>query len=265
MLFSKKELNFDVPKVMGVINLTPDSFSDGGRFNFPSSKKIDKGKVLKEIEKMQSHGASFIDIGAESTRPNSIRISAEEELDRLMPILEEIKNIEAVVSIDSSKSEVISEAIKNGVDLINDINSLKDEKSLELVKNYKLPICIMHKEKNLTKNSICSEIENYFDKKISELSKKGIFKEKIILDPGFGFGKTTFENIEIISKFDYKKFENLCLVGISRKGFLKKLTRETNLDQTSITTGIISLLNGEKILRVHNVPMTVAMVEEVFG
>ena len=140
MLFSKKELNFDVPKVMGVINLTPDSFSDGGRFNFPNSEKVDKGKVLKEIEKMQSHGASFIDIGAESTRPNSIRISAEEELDRLMPILEEIKNIEAVVSIDSSKSEVISEAIKNGVDLINDINSLKDEKSLELVKNYKLPI-----------------------------------------------------------------------------------------------------------------------------
>ena len=123
----------------------------------------------------------------------------------------------------------------------------------------------MHKEKNLTKNSICSEIENYFDKKILELSKKGILKEKIILDPGFGFGKTTFENIEIISKFDYKKFENLCLVGISRKGFLKKLTRETNLDQTSITTGIISLLNGAKILRVHNVPMTVAMVEEVFG
>ena len=97
MLFSKKELNFDVPKVMGVINLTPDSFSDGGRFNFPNSNKVDKGKVLKEIEKMQSHGASFIDIGAESTRPNSIRISAEEELDRLMPILEEIKNIEAVV------------------------------------------------------------------------------------------------------------------------------------------------------------------------
>jgi dihydropteroate synthase len=123
----------------------------------------------------------------------------------------------------------------------------------------------MHKEKNLTKNSICSEIENYFDKKILELSKKGILKEKIILDPGFGFGKTTFENIEIISKFDYKKFKNLCLVGISRKGFLKKLTRETNLDQTSITTGIISLLNGAKILRVHNVPMTVAMVEEVFG
>ena len=134
MLFSKKELNFEVPKVMGVINLTPDSFSDGGKFICPKTLKTDRNKVLKEIEKMESGGAAFIDIGAESSRPSASLISVAEELDRLMPILEDIKNINSVVSIDSSKGEVIFEAIKNGVDLINDINSLKDQKSLELVR-----------------------------------------------------------------------------------------------------------------------------------
>ena len=119
--------------------------------------------------------------------------------------------------------------------------------------------------KNLSKNSICSEIGNFFKKKISELSKNGISKEKIILDPGFGYEKTPHENLEIISKFNYTKFENPCLIGISRKGFLKKLTKDTNLDQTSATTGIISLLNGAKIIRTHNVPLTATMIGEVFG
>ena len=265
MLFSDKELNFEIPKVMGIINLTPDSFSDGGRFISKKNSKVDVSKVLREIEKMEKSGAAFIDIGAESTHPNSLRISVQEELDRLMPILEEIKNIESVVSIDSSKGEVIFEAIKNGVDLVNDINSLEDEKAFELVKKHNLPICIMHKNENLLKNPICIEIENFFFKKLEELIEKGILKEKIILDPGFGFKKTPNENLEIISKFDYTKFQNISLVGISRKGFLKKLTKDSNLDQTSITTGIISLLNGAKILRVHDVPSTVETIEKVFG
>ena len=114
-------------------------------------------------------------------------------------------------------------------------------------------------------SSICLEIENFFHKKLEELCEKGISKEKIILDPGFGFKKTPNENLEIISKFDYTKFDNLSLIGISRKGFLKKLTKDSNLDQTSITTGIISLLNGAKILRVHDVPSTVETIEKVFG
>ena len=265
MLFSKKELNFEVPKVMGIINLTPDSFSDGGKFICPKTLKTDRSKVLKEIEKMENQGAAFIDIGAESTRPNAFQISAAEELDRLMPILDDIKNINAVVSIDSSKGEVISEAIKNGVDFINDINSLKDKKALKLVKDHNLPVCIMHKEKNLSKNSICLEIGNFFKKKVLELSKNGISKEKIVLDPGFGYEKTPYENLEIISKFNYTKFENPCLIGISRKGFLKKLSNDPNLDQTSVTTGIISLLNGAKIIRTHNVPLTATTIEKVFG
>ena len=265
MLFGKKELNFDFPRIMGIINITPDSFSDGGKFFSKEKSKIILSKVIQEIELMEKSGVSFIDIGAESTRPGYIPISEEEELDRIIPVLEIIKDFNTIFSIDSSKPRVLKEAIKNGIGLINDVNSLKDDESKEEVKKSKLPICIMHRKENSSKLNICEEVSLYFKEQIESLTNFGIDSEKIILDPGFGYGKSVKENIEILSRFNYSKFSNKSLVGISRKGFLKKLTSNNDLDDVSISASIISAMNGANIIRVHNAPETMKKIGEIFG
>ena len=265
MLFGNKELNFDIPRIMGIINVTPDSFSDGGKFFSKKNSKTDLSKIIKEIEYMEKSGASFIDIGAESTRPGYIPISEEEELDRIIPVLEVIKDFDTIFSIDSSKPKVLREAIKNGIGLINDVNSLKDIESKKEVRNSNLPVCIMHKKENSSVLNICEEITLYFEEQIESLIESGIDSKKIILDPGFGYGKSVKENLEILSSFNYSKFSNKSLVGISRKGFLKKLTSNKDLDDTSLCAGIISAMNGANIIRVHNVSDAVKKIGEIFG
>jgi dihydropteroate synthase len=265
MLFANKELNFDIPRIMGIINLTPDSFSDGGKFFSRKNSRTNLSKVIKEIELMEKSGVSFIDIGAESTRPGYIPISEEEELDRIIPVLNIIKDFDVIFSVDSSKPLVLREAIKSGIGLINDVNSLKDIQSKDEVRNSNLPICIMHKKEKPSELNICEEVSLYFKEQIESLINFGIDSKKIILDPGFGYGKSAKENIEILSSFDYTKFSNKSLVGISRKGFLKKLTSNNNLDDVSISAGIISAMNGANIIRVHNVPDTIKKIGEIFG
>ena len=265
MLFGDKELNFDTPKIMGIINITPDSFSDGGKFFSKKSSQIKLSKDLKEIDLMEKNGAAFIDIGAESTRPGYTPISDQEEMDRILPILEKIKEINAIISVDSSKAKVIKEAIKNGVGLINDVNSLSDMESKKELKKSNLPICIMHKKEKLSPMSICEEVSNFFENKISDLTSFGIDANRIIIDPGFGYGKTPKENINLLANFDYSSFSNKSLVGLSRKGFLKKISIKDDLDDVSISAAIISSLRGASIIRVHNVADTMKKMGEIFG
>ena len=256
---------------MAVLNITPDSFSDGGQLF--SQKEIDIDKVLRTVEAMIDEGADIIDLGGESTRPGATPITVQQELDRVIPVLELLsKRFDTIFSVDTSSPEVMLEADRAGAHLINDVRALRREGALDAALETGLPVCLMHMQngpKSMQHNpqyqNVVSDVINFLDRRKLQCIAAGITSDQILLDPGFGFKKTPNENLEIISKFDYTKFDNLSLIGISRKGFLKKITKDSNLDQTSITTGIISLLNGAKILRVHDVPSTVLAVEEVFG
>ena len=265
MLFGDKELIFDKPLIMGVINLTPDSFSDGGKFLKKNSKSIlDIDRISFELDQLEKDGASFIDIGAESTRPGHTKISPEEELDRLMPALELISNSNCVISIDSRKPEIIREVLNYPIGLINDVSSLDSIASKELIRDHNIPVCVMHNTRNKL-ISIEDDIHNFFNKKINELTSFGIPKNNIILDPGFGYDKSLEDNKKLLFEVDYSRYENKLLIGLSRKGFLNKIFQKSelkDLDEKSTFASIIASERGANILRIHNVSMLFSKINE---
>ncbi len=252
---------------MGILNLTPDSFYDGGKYN--SDKTI-----LQQVEKMLTEGATFIDIGAYSSRPRATHISEEEELKRLLPILKIIVKQfpDALISIDTFRNKVAKESIAIGAAIINDISAgTLDKKMLQTIAQLQVPYIIMHMKGNpktmqnkLEYDDLIKEIYFYFSKKISDLRALGV--NDIIVDPGFGFSKTLNQNYELLQNLDF--FQNLdvpVLSGTSRKSMLYKLL-ETTPDQSlnaSTVANTISLLNGANILRVHDVKEAVEAVKIV--
>tara|TARA_B100000886_G_scaffold289942_1_gene215153 strand:- start:125 stop:931 length:807 start_codon:yes stop_codon:yes gene_type:complete len=266
MLFGDKELIFDKPLIMGIINLTPDSFSDGGKFFFKKNSKtiLDIEKVSFELDQLQKDGASFIDIGAESTRPGHTKISPKEEIDRLMPVLELISESNCVISIDSRKPEIIREVLNYPIGLINDVSSLDSIESKELIRDHNIPVCVMHNTRNKL-ISIEDDIHNFFNKKINELTSFGIPKKNIILDPGFGYDKSFEDNKKLLFEVDYSRYENKLLIGLSRKGFLNKIFQKSelkDLDEKSTFASIIASERGANILRIHNVSMLFSKINE---
>ena len=265
-----KSFNIDKKTIiMGVLNVTPDSFSDGGDFY----KKKD---AIDHAIQMKKDGADIIDIGGESTRPGSKPVSAEEELRRILPILEELKdNIDIPISIDTYKSKVAKKTLDSGASMINDISALRyDRKLAGIISDYNATICLMHMkgtpnnmQKNPVYNDVIKEIYDFLKKRILYAKSKGINDEKIIIDPGIGFGKRTGgvieDNCEIIRRLD--EFKNLgypLLIGTSRKSFIgnilgknKMLPVEKRLDG-SIISALISIVNGADIIRVHDVKQT---------
>ena len=184
MLFGNKELIFDKPLVMGIINITTDSFSDGGKFISNNlTSEFDLRKIIKEIDFLEKSGASFIDIGAESTRPGYSPISTQEELDRLIPVLELISETKSIISIDTRKPEVMKEVLKFPIGLINDVSGLTSISGKKLVKNHNVPICVMHNSRDRTK-SLEEDIDSFFKAQINQLTIFGINEQNIILDPG---------------------------------------------------------------------------------
>ena len=258
MFFKGKELIFDKPLIMGVMNLTPDSFSDGGKFFKNNSKiELDLNKISLELDYLEKSGASFIDIGAESTRPGHTEISVQEELDRLMPALELVTKSNCVISIDSRKPEIIKEALNYPVGLINDVSALDSLESKKLIRDHNIPVCVMHNTRNKLV-SIEEDVRNFFNKKIIELTSFGIPKKNIILDPGFGYDKSLEDNKKLLFEVDYSGFDNKFLIGLSRKGFLNKIIQNSklkDLDEKSTFASIIASKRGANILRVHNVSM----------
>lgn len=266
-LLKMKSLNFDGRTlVMGILNLTPDSFSDGGRF-------IKVGAAVSHAKKMIKEGADIIDIGGESTRPGSQPVSVEEELKRVIPIIEELSKSDTLISIDTYKPEVAVKAVESGASMINDVNGLRTEGMAEVASTHSIPVVVMHMQgtpKNMQEKShyknVVDDINSFFEERISYALEKGIKKENIILDPGIGFGKTLEHNLEIIRNLKEFKRHNLpLLVGPSRKSFIGQildLPADERLEGT-LASVVACVLNGADMVRVHDVMETVRAVKIV--
>jgi dihydropteroate synthase len=255
------------PLVMGILNVTPDSFSDAGRF-------FEGQAALQHAREMAAAGADIIDVGGESTRPGAGQLSSEEEIDRILPTIEKIKEeLNVLVSIDTTKAEVARLAVEEGgADLVNDISALQfSEQMAATVAGLNVPVVLMH-IKGTPENmqldpfyaDVLGEITDYFQQRIDFALSHGIKKEKIILDPGIGFGKRLADNIAIIKNLKmFSEFELPILIGISRKSFLGLLSGEKVPEQRgaeTIAAGLLAARNGAAILRVHDVaPMVKAL------
>ena len=253
-------LDFSSPQVMGILNVTPDSFSDGGKFT-----SIDN--ALAQVEQMIADGASLIDIGGESTRPGALAVETQEELTRVIPIVDAIKQrFDVVVSVDTSKAEVMTEAINCGADLINDVRALQEPNCLEVISQSTVPVCLMHMQgqprtmqENPQYDDVICDISDFFSQRITACLEKGINKERIILDPGFGFGKTLQQNYQLLAHLEqFKQFNLAILSGTSRKSMLGNLLNRDVSERlsASISTALIAAQNGANIIRVHDVKET---------
>ena len=250
-------LDLSSPMIMGILNVTPDSFYDGGFYD-------NQKKVLNQVEKMINDGASIIDIGGYSSRPGADNISPEVELARVLPILKLIKErfSKILISIDTFRSEVARQCVENGADIINDISGGSlDSKMFETVAELNVPYIIMHMRGNPSNmmdktgyENIIEEMENYFSKKIELAKSFGI--NDIIIDPGFGFAKTTEQNFDILKNLtSFKKLDKPLLVGVSRKSMIYKTLNISPIDSLNGSTVLhtISLLKGANIIRTHDV------------
>ena len=239
--------------VMGILNVTPDSFSDGGRYNNLDS-------AMKQAERLISEGADIIDVGGESTRPGHIQITSEEEISRVVPIIEKIsKNLDTIISIDTYKYDVAKEAIKVGANIINDIWGLQYDNGemAELVKKSNLPLIAMHNQNDEVYNKdIMLVLREFFEKTFKIADKYGIDRDTIILDPGLGFGKNVEQNIEVLSRLNELKDMGSILLGASKKRFIGKLLNDLPFDERvegTVATTVIGIERGVDIVRVHNV------------
>jgi len=245
------------PKIMGILNLTPDSFSDGGKFN-------NEKAALQHAEKILKDGGEIIDIGPQSTRPNAEFLSSDEEIRRMGTVISEIKKEfpEALISLDTFYAETVRFGFNEGIDLVNDISGGQfDEKMFDVVAQTKLPYILMHVNPSyktmhdkVNFDDIILNVNQYFTKKTNELLQKGI--KDIILDPGFGFGKTVEDQMKMIGEVEFLGFDKYpLLIGISRKSFIYKPLGKDPLDINEETQKLHLkvLQQGAKILRVHDV------------
>ena len=257
---NNKTLVLDRPHVMGILNITPDSFSDGGKFN-----SLDN--ALLQAERMIQAGVSIIDIGGESTRPGAPDVSLEEELSRVIPTIKAIRaKFDVWISIDTSKPEVMREAVEAGADLINDVRALQEPGALEAAADANVPVCLMHmKGQPRTMQStpnyddVLKDVEDFLTERVESCEAVGISKEQLILDPGFGFGKTIEHNYHLLAHLE--KFHSLglpILAGMSRKSMIYKLLDKVPADcmVASVTCATIAAMKGAQIIRVHDVEDT---------
>jgi dihydropteroate synthase len=249
------------PLIMGILNVTPDSFSDGGKFT-----KTDA--ALQQVEQMIAHGAKIIDIGGESTRPGAAEVIEADEINRVIPILKAIKQrFDVAVSIDTSKASVMKEAVNYGADMINDVRALQNKGCIEAVAQSEALVCLMHMQgqprtmqDNPKYDDVVEDIKTFLSERVESCINAGINKERIVLDPGFGFGKTLEQNYELLARMDEFSTMSLpVLAGISRKSMIGNLLQRPVEQRLagSLATAIIAAQKGAKIIRVHDVKETV--------
>ncbi len=258
-------LDLAKPRVMGILNITPDSFSDGGNF-------LGNDKALRHAIEMVTAGADIIDIGGESTRPGAEEVSEQEELDRVIPLIEAISSeIDLPISIDTSKAAVMREAVAAGAGLINDVNALRAPGALEIAAVTDVPICLMHMQgaprtmqANPQYNNVVDNVADFLLTQVDKCEAAGISRERIIIDPGFGFGKSLQHNIDLFNELP--RFVSLgmpVLVGVSRKTMIGTIL-DAPVDQRKeggIALASLALWWGVKIIRTHDVKATVDAVK----
>ncbi len=252
------------PQVMGILNVTPDSFSDGGRFR-------QRDEALRHAAAMVAAGASLIDVGGESTRPGALQVSADEELQRVAPVVEAIAaELDVIISVDTSCPQVMRESARLGAGLINDVRSLRREGALQAAAESGLPVCLMHMQgepetmqKNPHYDDLLAEVQAFFAERMAACVAAGIAAERIILDPGFGFAKNLQHNLSLFKHMQVlHRFARPLLVGVSRKSMIgQALGRE--VDQRlagGLALAALAVAKGACILRVHDVAETVDVV-----
>ena len=248
------------PLLMGILNITPDSFSDGGKY-------LTLNEALKRAHEMIEEGVDIIDIGGESTRPGSEPVSLDEELKRITPIIEALKkDSDIAISVDTYKPQVMKEAIDRDVSMINDVYALRQPGAIDVIKHSKVGICLMHMQGtpqtmqiNPHYTNVVSEVKSFLEARANDLLSEGVEKSRMILDPGFGFGKTFEHNITLLQDLEsFKSLKLPLLVGLSRKSFIRKILNGEHDDHLSgsIAAAIFSVIKGAKILRVHDIKET---------
>ena len=255
------------PQVMGILNVTPDSFSDGGRFR-------QRDEALRHAAAMVAAGASLIDVGGESTRPGALQVSADEELQRVAPVVEAIAaELDVIISVDTSCPQVMRESARLGAGLINDVRSLRREGALQAAAESGLPVCLMHMQgepetmqKNPHYDDLLAEVQAFFAERMGACVAAGIAAERIILDPGFGFAKNLQHNLSLFKHMQVlHRFARPLLVGVSRKSMIgQALGRE--VDQRlagGLALAALAVAKGACILRVHDVAETVDVVRMI--
>ncbi|WP_394130944.1 dihydropteroate synthase [Marinobacter nauticus] len=267
MNFAGRELDLSRCHVMGILNVTPDSFSDGGRFNSRES-------ALVRARQMVSDGASFIDVGGESTRPGASEVSTQEELDRVCPVVEAIaKELDTVISVDTSNPVVMAETARLGAGLINDVRALQREGAPEVAAKAGIPVCIMHiqgepdtMQDDPRYRNVRRDVSSFLTERMWVAEQAGVRADNIILDPGFGFGKSVEHNYQLLATLEQLHIlGHPLLVGVSRKSMLGAVTgRDVNERlPASLAAATISAMKGASILRVHDVRETVDAVRIV--
>ena len=268
---SRRKIDLSCPLVMGILNVTPDSFSDGGKFDSVE-------RALERACQMAAEGADVLDIGGESTRPGSVRVSVGEEIARVVPVITAVReNLDIPLSIDTSKSDVAHAAIEAGAEIVNDISGLRfDEEIASVASRYKAGLILMHSRGDFETihsqppvENIMNEVSVDFQRSVAAANRVGVASEQIVLDVGIGFGKTPEQNLELIAKLDklVSEFESFpILVGTSRKSFIGKMLGDASPDERlagSIATVAVAIWNGAMIVRVHDVKETVQTVRIV--
>jgi len=252
-------LSLERPLIMGVVNVTPDSFSDGGRF-------FDPARAIAHARQLAEEGADILDLGGESTRPGAAPVSAEAELGRVLPVLEAIQGASLPVSIDTMKPEVMQAALERGASMINDINALRAPGAMEAVAGSGAAVCLMHMQgeprtmqQAPTYRDVVAEVKTYLAERAAAAESAGVARERIVLDPGFGFGKTVAHNLLLLHELaSLAALGYPVMAGLSRKSTLGAITGRPAGERmpASVAAALLAAERGARIIRVHDVAAT---------
>lgn len=270
LICGRHQLDLTRPAVMGILNTTPDSFSDGGSYYTGSALDLDL--VVRRAEQMLAEGAQIIDVGGESTRPGAVTVSEQEELDRVVPVVEAlVDKLGALVSVDTSTASVITESAKKGAGLINDVRALQREGALRAAAATGLPVCLMHMQgqpgsmqQNPQYDDVVADVSDFLHARIAACHQQGIPSERIILDPGFGFGKTLAHNLALLRRLpELGGLGYPLLVGMSRKSMVAQLLNRPIAERLpgSLALAMLAAERGAAVLRVHDVAATVDVLK----